>query len=129
MIMPAFQTVTEQQFSKLCQIPTLEHLTLHTLKIDNATLKALAKCAQLKSLAIICPKGEITDDGLAPLAALVNLEELDLFNTPIHGEGLRVARELPKLAKVSLAGSLINEVSDRAAVELSKCRYITSVEL
>lgn len=128
-IMATFQTLTEQQLSKLCQVSTLEHLTLHTLKIDNATLKALAKCVQLKSLAIICPKGKVTDDGLASLAALVNLEELDLFNTPIRGEGLRVARELPKLAKVSLAGTLVNEVSDRAAVELSKCRYITSVEL
>ena len=76
-------------------------------QVSDAGLAALAGHPKLKSLWIGGLEGlhPIGDAGVAHLATLPQLEELDLQHTRVTIDGLRPLQKLPKLKSLLLSGS------------------------
>lgn len=101
------------QITQFVRLPT----SLQELAFDRATDSSLACVATLANLRVLrLPHGKMTDAGLAHIAGLPNLWQLDLFNcAEVTDAGMVHVATLPKLrflilsycAKVSDSGLLL----------------------
>ena len=69
---------------------------------------------------------QITDAGLASLAALPNLETLDLSETQITDTGIKTLAKFKKLRDLYLGGT---RISDAAAATLARMTHLDSLGL
>lgn len=127
-------TVTGEQFTNrsLRQLAGLQVLSLsvEAVHIGNAGLVHLAKLAGLRELRLWTPT--VTDEGLEPLAALVDLELLDLEGTSVRGTGLVHLRGLRGLKQLTLGAQTEDkDLGGLAALphleelDLRSCRRLT----
>lgn len=85
----------------LAPIVTLPQLTRFQVNFaDDQTCRELAKATQLKALSL--HECDITDEGMAHLRSLVNLEELDLGGTLVTDRSVDFIRSFPKLRHLSI---------------------------
>jgi serpin B len=98
--------LTVQDLEKLEQLPTVR--TLHFPKFtDDSLLVALGKITWLKRLSL--EDTSITDEGLALLCNLTELEELNLSGTNVNGSFLNYLSKMTKLKKLNLSRTKIGD--------------------
>ncbi|HOX59561.1 MAG TPA: protein kinase [Verrucomicrobiota bacterium] len=91
----------------LSKMPHLTGLALQGNRFSDQGLSPLAKLKNLKSLWIGSGSGIITDAGLACLAPLHTLEELELQNTRVTDLGLRHLDGMTNLVNVYLGNTKV----------------------
>ncbi|OCT64034.1 MHC class II transactivator-like isoform X2 [Xenopus laevis] len=125
----------------LPQLPSLQHLDLHSLIENHIGDKAVAKLAEkfpemLSLETLDLSQNNITDVGAAQLAAalpsLGSLHTLSLFNNFIQDEGAKkfaeILPEMSSLEKLHLAYNKISDVGARNLTEsLKKCPKMKSL--
>lgn len=120
-------TVTGEQFTNwsLRQLTGLRVLSLsvEAINIGNAGLVHVAKLAGLRELRLWTPG--VTDEGLEPLAALVDLELLDLEGTSVRGTGLVHLSGLRGLKQLTLGA----QAEDRDLRGLSSLPHLEELDL
>jgi uncharacterized protein YjbI with pentapeptide repeats len=92
--------------------------------VTDADLKEIGTLPQLK--AIFLTKTKISDAGVEPLFALVELEELNFENTDIGDATLKNVARLPKLKRLSLQDT---KISDAGLAELAACAALEEIWL
>jgi hypothetical protein len=84
-----------------------------------AGLKDLTGIARIK-----LPSG-ITDASLVHLAGVEKLEDLNLGSQPhIRGDGLRHLKDLPRLRRLHLHSTLVDDEGKKAVAELKQVAYL-----
>jgi len=109
---------TDEVLKELATIKTLRKLNANCTVLTDTGLQALAALTNLESLDLnSMPR--ITDEGLKSLRGLRNLQHLSLNYTSITDAGMRELRELKKLRSLSLAGTKVTEegLKDLADIE------------
>jgi hypothetical protein len=100
---PAICQPTDFEWVALCKQLTM-FMAPGTAFTDDH-LEVLAKCPNLKT--VRCSLAKLTDDGLAPLASLRELEELNIHsNSGVTGAGLKYLVSLPKLTTLQIGGAV-----------------------
>lgn len=102
------------------QLPALAKLTLNMTRMTNSGLKYVGELTQIKSLSLRCP---VTGDGLANLASLAALEELELSNVVIDFDLFSKFRSLRRLSFCD------GEIMPEAYAGLAKCAELESISL
>ena len=116
--------VTDTGLSHVKDLSELRQLSLENTRITDQGLKSLAALTSLKWLHLdnnvsdgngkIIKRVQITDDGLANLKGLRNLELLDLRGTDITDAGLEHLKSLSKLQQLSLNYTNVTEAGVKA---------------
>lgn len=106
------------------KVATLRELELGDAAITSAGLKHLRGLRELTFLGLGWTK-DVTDAGLADLAALPNLEVLILSGTKVTDAGLAQLANFPKLKEVRLAA--LPQVTDAGLLKLKDCKALTNV--
>jgi len=94
-------------------------------QMTDDMLADLAAVEQLESLTLSGSRA-VTDVGLRHLSRLSRLQHLDLSGTSITDDGLRLLRCFPLLETLSLAWT---KVTDAGVANLSQCANLVSVNL
>lgn len=96
--------------------------------LTDAGLRRLARCSFITSIEMDGAQG-FTDDGVRALAAMPELERLDLsgWHSPLGDRGLAVVAELPALVELKLCWP--QRISDAGLAGLGRCRRLRSVNL
>jgi hypothetical protein len=104
--------LTDVSLRTLSRISSLEALEIHDAPITDAGLVHLGKLPQLKSLALgkaqtFSPVGNrltITGEGIASLAGLPSLIEMEIHSAELTGDGLKHLAPLRHLKRLRLKG-------------------------
>lgn len=107
-----------KQIRQIVRLPT----SLRELAFDHATDSSLACVAALVNLRVLrMPHGKMTDAGLAHIAGLLNLWQLDLFNcAEVTDAGMAHVATLPKLRFLIL--SYCSKVTDAGLFEVAQMK-------
>ena len=107
--------------ARVGQLGRLEELSLRSpfSPITDAGLAHVARLKRLKRLTILLG-GRVTDDSLAYLSGLHDLESLVLCGAPITSEGLRHLKEHRKLKRLVTHSSRINDLKPIADLERAR---------
>ncbi len=117
----------EAEYRRLGGIRTLKTLTLYGGKktLTDATLPLLAGLSELEELNT---EGiQVSDAGLAGFAVLKNLRSLAFFHPSLDlkgfdGSGFAALKALPKLERLTIAGTRFNDLGLAAVAELGQLR-------
>jgi hypothetical protein len=107
---------TDTQLESMCALVTIKTLNLRGSTVKDVHLESIARLTELQSLNLALAK-KITDRGLAPLASLQKLRELDLNFTGLSDSGLI---HLSKLTSLTYLDISLTNVSDAGVPALSK---------
>jgi hypothetical protein len=130
-----------QSFCESKQAQRLKYLWLESKQFSNASVGQLCKLSNLKGLGlfgdltdpcvddllkmpqltflILNDNAKLTDDGLARLAALPNLEVLSLHYTGLTDQGLLKLAGLPKIGSIEACGTKITPAGVKAVKALN----------
>jgi hypothetical protein len=119
----------EAEFRRIGAIKGLKSLTLYGGKkaLNDATLPLLAGLSELEELNT---EGiHVSDAGLAGFAALRNLKALAFFHPSLDlpgfdGSGFAALKALPRLERLTVAGSRFNDKGMEALAELKQLREL-----
>lgn len=141
-LLPTVETVhmsdvrfSRQGMASLARLQGLKTLNLVTCMFPEQALEELAGCERLESLSLGRlpaadgggPAAEtITDAGVANLAGLKQLRELDLSNTEVSDQGLAVIAQLPRLETLQLAGT---KITDEGVAQLAGLKHLRELNL
>lgn len=124
--------VSDQGLQLLAQMPKLRSLRLHrhpawyiSQQLSDACLPVIC---QLKNLETLSLSGEITDEGLAQIAALGKLKRLTLLNTKVSGSGL-AALQHTSVEYLTLSPQLLRVSSDEGLMHLKECKQLKSINV
>ncbi len=111
--------------SGVVHLKTLVHLKsvgFWRCRIDDEGLKvAVSGLKDLKNLSVIwLAATDITDEGLAHLAALKSLTEISMDETRVTGSGFRHLKALPRLQGLSLRSSRLTDEGCGQLAELKR---------
>ncbi len=95
-------------FEHVGHLTSLESLNIISTKFNDAWMPSLAKLTNLKSLRFT-NNGKLTDDGMAQLAGLKNLESFSFVGTQMTGKAYAQFEGFTKLTRVSHRGSSIDD--------------------
>ena len=95
-------------------------------QMTNALLRRVARLGHLTALHLE-GSAHVTDEGLAHLAGMPQLESLNLTGCDITDRGLAVLRELPSLREFALYHH--RKVSDLGLSHLAACPHLERVDL
>jgi hypothetical protein len=116
---------TEADFRTLGSFTTIKDLTISGKTITDDTLALLAGLTELER---ISSDGiQLTDDGYKHFAAFQKLKSLSLFHPAFRsenftGSGLAHLKALPKLEKLTFAGSTAGDVAIEAIGQLTQLK-------
>jgi internalin A len=101
---------------------------LRLLQLTSSRIEDLSPIRNLKALSQLhLPNSSITDEGLAPIAGLGNLQHLNLSRNPkIADAGMTHLSGLPKLGVLSLGGT---SVGDAGLPAIGRITSLTSLGL
>ena len=120
---------TEEGIAALGGCPTIEQLDLNNGSGPNPVVSdaALAGLSKLKNLTrLSCEKGTITGAGLATLAGMTKLEELNLAECPIDDAAFPHLAKLTSLQELNLSGS---KVTGAGLANLKNCPRLRRLNL
>lgn len=100
-------------YDHLGEIPQLESVTILHTTCQNDWLIPIGKLTGLKSINIT-NQGKLTDEGLAHLAGLKNLERLGYVGTQMTGHAFQNFKDFTKLKSCSFRGSKIDDEGIKA---------------
>ncbi|MCE9605232.1 MAG: G protein-coupled receptor LGR4 [Planctomycetia bacterium] len=103
-------------YEHLGEIDTLESLVIIHTNSENAWLKPVGKLTSLKVLNIV-NQGKLTDEGLAHLAGLKNLERFAYIGTQLKGHPFKDFKGWTNLKSSSFRGSKLDDVGIQAMCE------------
>lgn len=113
------------EFETISAIGSLKKLTLYgnCQGLNDDTLPLLARLTELEELN--CDGIKVTDDGLAPLAKMMNLKAMSFFHPSwgskdFVGRGVAHFEKLPKLERLTIAGSPFNDEGMAAVGKLTQ---------
>ena len=116
---------TDDDVGFLKSLTTLELLDLSGTRLSDQRLTDLRNLVHLKHLML--PRSrDITDAGLANLAALTELETLHLDGTGVRGEGLKHLQRMKKLKELYLENTRLD---DNGLAIIGSLRSLTWLEL
>ncbi len=117
-------TGTEQQTIALAKL-SLRDLKLHASKVDDAMVRHLAAMANLETLDI--SHNPITDKGLAELQAIRTLKILNLQGTKVTAAGVADLQKTLPSCKIESSLAIADPVAERRVAEwvLSKKGVVT----
>ncbi len=103
--------VSDQGIEALSKIPQLEALLLNSLSLTDRCLPAISRLEGLRKLAIRSdlPMRQITDQGVAHLAGMEQLESLELTPCPLQNTSLATMGSLRSLRRLDISGSRITD--------------------
>lgn len=117
----------EAEYRRIGAIQTLKVLTLYGGKktLTDATLPLLAGLSELEELNT--EGTQISDAGLAGFAALKNLKSLSFFHPSLDlkgfdGSGYAALKALPKLERLTIAGTPFNDKGMEAVAQIPQLR-------
>jgi hypothetical protein len=140
------EKITGTGFAALTELPLEELHVMFAKGINDAGLKEIAKLKNLKVL--VLPQGKFTDAGAKVLASLTNLEEfgvsfgvedetfagvlkgmkklrkLDVSNSRIGDESMKVASEFPEIRILHLYGSAVTDAGYASIGKMAKLEEI-----
>lgn len=96
-------------YEHLAEIPELESLVIIHTNCENDWLKPLGKLKKLKTLNIV-NQGKLTDEGLAHLAGLNQLERFAYIGTQLKGHPFKDFAGWANLKSSSFRGSKLDDV-------------------
>jgi hypothetical protein len=99
----------KELYEHLGEIPELESLVIIHTNCENDWLKPLGKLKKLKSLNIV-NQGKLTDEGLAHLAGLNQLERFAYIGTQLKGHPFKDFVGWTNLKSSSFRGSKLDDV-------------------
>lgn len=115
----------EEDFRTLGQCRSLKKLTISGKTLDDATLPLLAGLAELEELSTNLTA--LSDDGYRHFAAFKKLRVLALFHPSwdlktFTGAGLAHLRELPRLERLTFAGSTAGDAALEAVGQIAQLK-------
>jgi len=111
---------TDSQLQTMCALSSIQTLNLRGTTVKDAHLESIARLTDLQVLNLSLAK-QISDKGIAFLAPLQNLRELDLSFTSLSDAG---ASHLGSLTNLSYLDISLTSVSDASVPSLSKLRNL-----
>jgi hypothetical protein len=116
---------TPEQFALIGRCATLKKLSLSGKTVNDQTLPLLAPLKDLEELST--NGSQLTDEGYRHFAAFANLRSLALWhpswdNRAFTGAGLARLKELPKLERLTFAGSTAGDAAFEAIGQLTQIR-------
>ena len=108
---------TEISDAGLKKLPPLQSLDLNATEIGDDGFEVLAGMSGLKQLRI--NYGRFTDKGVQRIAALKNLESLELARSRVSDESMQAIASLPNLRRLNLD---YTNVSDKGVAVLAKAQ-------
>lgn len=119
------ESFTEADFRTLASCTTLKKLSVDGKTLTDATLPLLAELKDLEELST--NQSRLTDDGYRHFAAIANLKSLALFHPSwdmkeFTGSGLAHLKSLPKLERLTFAGSTAGDEAMAAIGALTNLR-------
>lgn len=118
-------TFTEDDFRTLGQYTTIRKLSISGKTITDATLPLLAGLVELEELST--DGIQLTDEGYKHFAAFPRLRSLALFHPAFRseqftGSGLAHLKALPKLERLTFAGSTAGDAAMEAVGQLTQLK-------
>ena len=110
----------------LARLNNLNSVQLGSPQLTDVGMRKLCSTVSLRSLAVTREADQVTDEGLANLWLLSNLEHLTLATPRITRFGLAPLRELHKLRQLSLPGL---GVTDAACEHIARSESLRQVSL
>jgi hypothetical protein len=98
---------TEEDAELLRGIPHTRHLTLDYPDVNDAWMKHIAHLKGLTDLVVA--RGQVTGEGLEPLAKLEGLETLQLMYMPIDDSAIETLASLKRLNYMKLYGTKLSK--------------------
>jgi hypothetical protein len=124
------EPIAQDCLRAVATLPRLEWLMLEDLRVSNQSLACLAGIEGLKTLSIY---ELVTDERpmLSHLPPLGQLEALSLWGTSVDDDDLRRLAVLPRLASLSLGGSIsrASPISPSGLAKLAAIKTIEELEL
>jgi len=117
-------SLTPDGAKRLKEFRGLRLLFFNSSFVDDSILEAISDHPSLGHLSL--NDSRVGDAGLAHVAKLPKLRQLDLWQTSVTSEGLRVLENAPALQELKLMGGLID---DAALANLKKLRYLRQLEV
>lgn len=116
---------TEADFKTLGQCTTLRKLTINGKTLNDTTLSLLAGLTNLEELST--NQTSLSDDGYKGFAQFKNLRSLALFHPSwdlktFTGAGLANLKDLPKLEKLTFAGSTAGDTALEAVSQIAQLK-------
>jgi hypothetical protein len=103
-------TLSKKSLDALCQLLSLESLTMNNVSISPERIGLLGKIQTLRKLAL--NDSNITDESIGAMRGLSNLEELSLRDTKMGDDGVAaISKQFPKLTHLSLARTSITDAA------------------
>ena len=99
---------------------------LHTLQLSSSRIEDLSSIRGLKNLRTLSlPNASITDEGLAPIAGLSNLDDLVISGNPRLGDaGMAHLSSLTKLRSLSIVGTAVSDAGLPAIARITSLRSL-----
>ncbi len=112
---------------RLAKLPHLRRLKFINAPVSDQDIKALGslRLNELRELMLINAV-EITDEALADLAQMPQLQTLWLEQAKITDEGLKELKRFPKLEVLNLIGT---RITDKGLTHLADCKALQEVIL
>ena len=102
----------------------LNRLTLRGLPIDDSAMEVFQELPTIKRL-YLQELSSITDDGMANVAFLKDLEILDIWEVPITDESLETITKLASLKTLMLRATKITDAGVEALLTMPKLESVT----
>ncbi|HQR06812.1 MAG TPA: hypothetical protein PLN21_08325 [Gemmatales bacterium] len=115
-------TYTEKGLRQLAGSTTLKAVVMGNFSKDD-DLKQIAKIRSLRTLYLNRNK-EMTDRGIRELAALKQLEWLDLSGTGVTDAGMKELAALKELSWINLSGTSVTDVTAAQLRSLNKLSHV-----
>jgi hypothetical protein len=121
--------IGDESLAVFGKLPRLERLSLQHNRFTDLGLRHLAELKELKSLWIGMNTTPFTDAAVESLAALSNLEELDLQGSRLSDAGTSTLSALTNLRQLyvsgdEIEGSLITDASVDMLVKLTQLEFL-----
>jgi beta-lactamase regulating signal transducer with metallopeptidase domain len=122
----AGESMGDEGLIYLCNLPRLEYLRLHGTNFGDYGMVHLKKLPSLKRLSFPQGKAFISDTGLAQIAEIPNLEELNMeARGDVTDEGLAHLVKLQSLKKLSIPGA---HLTDKGCAYLKQIKSLEILE-
>ena len=112
---------SEIDWETLSKLPNLRQIRL--AGVADKALVGIEKCKQIRSLRL---EFSITDEGLASLTGLSNLQSLSLWYCPVTGQSLKDGERMKSLKTLRLTGS---KWDDQGLKKLASLPALHSIDL
>jgi len=118
------ENVTVQKLKELDRFPNLEFIRFSVADVSPEVLRELPRFKNLRGLELGAA-ARLTDDKIAHLAALANLQHLEIADARISDRGLSALVKLQKLTDLNLDGTSITDAGLQHLARLQSLEWLS----